>query len=289
MTRKRARKVMVVAGVLVGWVGATACPARLTPCTGDDQCANPLLCRNGSCVLPVGEGEGEGEGDVVDRDPSLGEGEGDGEGDPSLLGWWGFDDVDPASGTVADQSGHGHSGLVTGGVFVPGVIGVALDASPDRGTRVDVPTFTTDLMGAASFTVFFCFEERSAVGITDTPVSAGGFGPGVAGFDVELGAEGWHASVADDADGPTAVTFASSSPAGMHCYALVVDRDRASARAYVDGTVVDAADLVVGSVASATSLTLASRAASDTQTDGVLDEVRIYARALTPVELALLP
>ena len=49
------------------------------------------------------------------------------------------------------------------------------------------------------------------------------------------------------------------------------------------------ADLVVGSVASATSLTLASRAASDTQTDGVLDEVRIYARALTPVELALLP
>ena len=145
--------------------------------------------------------------------------------------------------------------------------------------------------GTGSFSYGLWFKPITNVGAFDMPIFKGGASAASAGFDIELGTGQWATSIADGTS-TVGASFYASSPAMNAWYHLfvVVDRDAQKLRTYVNGANISNVSIAtIGSVTSSTDLNIGARSTSAfNPTNGDLDDVRIYSRALSADEVAKL-
>ncbi|MDE2041170.1 MAG: right-handed parallel beta-helix repeat-containing protein [Patescibacteria group bacterium] len=200
-----------------------------------------------------------------------------------LVGWWKFDD---GSGTTAaDSSGNGSTGTLSGTplpAWTQGKSGGALsfDGLTDA---VSIGDRSVLDFGTGSFSYGMWVYVTAPAGIWDEPWVKGGGAASSAGYDMELGSGSWTANIADGTNGRQVVF--SNSPYLNQWVQLfaVVDRSAGTFKAYVDGLPVASTALAsFGSVTSTESAMISGRYPFK----GLIDDVRVYNRALSDSEVA---
>jgi hypothetical protein len=211
-----------------------------------------------------------------------------------LVGWWKLNET---NGTVAsDSSGNNNPGtLFNGPVWVAGRFGngLSFDGSNDYEDMGDPASSVLDFGASQSFS-YGGWIKPGVLDVTGRRFISkrNGTGPANVGFD--LGVNTDQGLLAEIADGTTEKTTSSMSiPLTVNQWyhaMVVVDRATGQMRVYLDG--VEKANLSLtglGSLASATALNLGRASGDSTRSFlGVLDDVRIYNRALSASEIAAL-
>lgn len=213
-----------------------------------------------------------------------------GDGTPSTTGlrsWWRFDET---SGNAADSSGEGRTGTVTGAARVGGVMGGALDFN-GAGNSV---AFSAPAMQRMTITAWARADtEGNSIFPRIVNMQQGLFFFGLGGdtrdgngntlkFAVDNGFEDrvWHTrqgTIVTNRLYQVAVTYDATSPSN-------------NPRFYIDGVPFGVGVQTGGGAAPVTPNNdgfIGDRADGTRSWDGLLDEVRIFDRALTPAELAL--
>ena len=212
--------------------------------------------------------------------------------DPTLLAWWRFEE-EPESRVVLDCSGHGLDGVLAEGTVrrVPGRVGRAIDLDGEAGC-FDLGTAASLSFTTTSFTVSaWVLVRRFNV--------AGGTSPrwvvGRAEFQGD-GYQGWGVG----SHGPSNFElklFAAGEPfvsvegplperAFVHV-AAVYDVGRARARVFTDGALTaEVRDPTPPTSLPQAHAWLGCRNTVEDPFDGVIDEVRVYGRALDDAEIA---
>ena len=206
-----------------------------------------------------------------------------------LVGYWSFNE---GTSTVAlDYSGNKNKGtLVNGPTWVNGKQGKALnfDGGNDRVVIGDPANNSLDF-GSGSFSYGMWVNPASFIGNYDMPWFKGGSSAGAPGYDFELGSGAWTVNIAD-ATTIKSNSFLSSGTLGTwtHIFA-VVDRSTNRLVVYVNGksTGVGTDISTLGSMSGTYSATISSNGASY-PFNGLIDEVRIYNRALSAGEIQTL-
>ncbi len=193
--------------------------------------------------------------------------------DPSLVGWWRFDE---ASGTVAhDASGRGNDGVLEGGpTWVTGKIDGALqfDGQDDY---VEVGSVGIDGM-----------DRRTLAGwakasTTEIPAETGVFGFIPDGttdgtyFDVEVDDAGNYVV---NVQGLVAIFGAVDTQ--WHHFALTYDGGEGSW--YLDGQFIDS---LAGELGTLDQVRIGARLSNSKYFPGLVDDIRIYNRVLTEAEI----
>jgi hypothetical protein len=206
-------------------------------------------------------------------------------GFPNLLAWWKLDD---GSGLVAtDSSGHGHTGtLANGPAWVPGHVGGGLsfdgvDDLVDAGT-----TSVFDLTGG--FTISAWIYPRSYGG--------GGYGRIVdrrqgteQGFSFVVDATRDAVALASNGGTAPQTTWSTTNSITLNSWQHVAATYDGSARStvlYVGGNVSARGAWSASPISTIARLLLGSDGDALRTFDGVLDDVRIYDRPLSEVEVA---
>ncbi len=200
---------------------------------------------------------------------------------PALVGYWMFESSSSGQGIAEDFSGAGHdASLVDDQVFGPGVLGRG--AQLGAGQAITVPGLTASAIGAASFTVFACFDSTQPPGNGEVLMQVGD-------------TDGTHVRLLSDA-GSWAVTWSngggtalSPSPVGVsddlpHCFALVHDRLEQRLKVYVDGDPASDFAAQLNPLSGEAPLMLGGGAF-----EGVVDEGRVWLRAVDEPAIKVLP
>lgn len=188
---------------------------------------------------------------------------------------WHLDGAAP--GTEADSTAS-NARVDSEGSQQPAVVGAAVG----RGRRYDgiddmmcgvVPSLE---LGINSFSFSVWVDVDRAIGSWDSPLARGGGMVTSPGFTFELGASPWEAEVADGTN-KVRLVFGVEPTEPAHLV-MVVDRNAAMARAYLDGELVDeVASALTGSVDNPTEPLCIG---SGLLFNGWIDEVRVYRGAL---------
>jgi len=210
-----------------------------------------------------------------------------------LVGYWSFDD---GTTTVAnDSSGNRNHGRLTNmdsaTDWMNGKRGKALDfdGSNDRVVIGDPVDGSLDF-DTGSFSYGMWINPASFTGAFDMPWFKGGSSAGTTGYDFELGTSLWVANIAD---GTTIKSnfFLGSGTLGKwtHIFAIV-DRSTNRLIVYVDGksTGVGTDISAVGSVSNGIAATIGSSNSGTYLFRGLIDDVRVYNRALSAAEVSAL-
>jgi hypothetical protein len=202
--------------------------------------------------------------------------------DVGLVGHWAFEDG--SGGLVADTSGNGNDGLLGGGfAFTAGRIGMALSLDGIDG-RVNIQENTNVLdVGAQSFSYSVWVNASAPVGLYDSPWWRGGSSTFYPGYDFELGVPPWRASLSD---GNTLLlgTFNEVLDQWVLLTA-VVDRDLGALTLYQDASIVDTQPMTLGSLASARAAQIGDITGGTSPFHGLIDDMRVYNRALAAAEV----
>jgi PA14 domain/Concanavalin A-like lectin/glucanases superfamily len=203
-------------------------------------------------------------------------------GDPNLVGWWRFND---GSGTVAiDSSGNDHHGvLVDNPVWVSGVFGGALQFA--GGNHVAVPGYD-GILGTQSRT------SAAWVNVTKTNASIITWGPAGGGTKWVMRTHNGPAVLRLECGQGNTWGTTDLADGQWHHVAAVLDNDGtpdiSEVKLYVDGKL----DPIAGGKAQAinTSSGTELQIAYDLNNtgrvfDGMMDDVRIYNRALSESEI----
>jgi Concanavalin A-like lectin/glucanases superfamily/F5/8 type C domain len=193
--------------------------------------------------------------------------------DPSLVGWWRFDE---ASGTVAhDASGRGNDGVLQGGpTWVTGKVDGALqfDGQDDY---VEVGSVGIDGMDRRTLAAW------ARASTTEIPKETGVFGFIPDGttdgtyFDVEVDDAGNYVV---NVQGLVAIFGAVDTQ--WHHFAITYDGDEG--RWYLDGQFIDS---LLGETATLDQVRIGARLSNSKYFPGLIDDVRIYNRVLTEAEI----
>jgi len=193
---------------------------------------------------------------------------------------------DGSGSVVSDKSGYGNQGRLTGATWVGGdsaAYGMALyfDGVDDSVSMALSDTLEFDT--SASFSVSIMTYVNTFAGSWDMPLEKGSGYP-ASGWDYEWGATS-QTSVISDKFSDTTVTFVSQPVLGQWVSGvLVINRTTQLAIPYfnyVQGTARSIRGL--GSMVNATRPLAFSLPSYHYK--GVLDDVRVYARALTPLDM----
>ena len=188
----------------------------------------------------------------------------------SLVGAWGFNEGSGA--TVADSSGHNLNGAITGATWTPGKYGEALNFDGnDLVTLNDI-----DLTGP--FTVMVWMQTRSehTGGCASLVMKALDYG-----FEICQGR--LYAGIGSGSTWTAYVSKALTDDDLNVWKHAALTYDGTTLRLYVDGTLADSAAGVHGTSNNAL---LFGRWSSNTEFwNGLIDEVRIYSRALSVAEI----
>jgi hypothetical protein len=200
-----------------------------------------------------------------------------------LVGMWSFDGPDMAGVTAYDRSGQGNNGTLTNGPTVAiGKVGQALsfDGSDDY-VLINTPVLTS-----APMTVCAWFKANTLAAddytiaiITDTAGSADH-------FELKLESTGnvitWSARRSSSASADTSISFTT----GTWHHACAVEINSASREVYLDAG--SKGTNTTSKVPINLDITAIGVRKQDTESqffNGLIDEVRIYNRALTPAEI----
>ena len=236
------------------------------------------------------DADADGDGDAEADGDADGDSDHDGDADSdvdtvlaSLLAHWRFDE---GEGTTAfDSSGHGNDGEISGAEWNTGVSGDALDF--DTVDRVEVagwdnaPLYATDEI---TMTAWYNWDGSTTVGgnvyIIGHPFSAEDT---LFGLYIDSGPSQIRCSVMTES---TRVVVRDTSPVDMWTHAACT-YDSAQLRLFVNGESVDEVALTGELVEETSSLYLGSWNGVRQSFSGLLDELKIYARALSAEEIAL--
>jgi len=203
--------------------------------------------------------------------------------DQGLVGHWPFDE---GTGTrTTDASGFANDGLLTGGIeFAPGRIGMAVSLDGvDGHVNLEESSNVLDV-GTRSFSYSVWVYPISAIGMYDCPWWRGGSSSFYPGYDFELGTTPWHASLSD---GTNIVlgTFGAEAADTWVLITAVVDREAKRLFVYRDGALVDQKQLAIGSLATTRTAIIGATSNGATPFHGLIDDLRVYGRALDPEEV----
>jgi hypothetical protein len=214
--------------------------------------------------------------------------------DPTLVGHWRLDEE---SGRIAIDSSSFRNDGTYAGMPTPtaGKFGRALEfhgpaslhASSDRVILGD-PANESLHFGTASFSYGFWVKMEATAGTFELPFSKGGESFDLTGFNVELGTGTWKACMSDGDESVCGVF--NSAPLlrrWVHLMA-VVDRPAGVLRLYVDGSPILPAKPIpttFGSVSSSRPASIGAGADGRYAVRGLIDDVRIYNRALSDLEV----
>ena len=208
--------------------------------------------------------------------------------DTGLVGYWNFDDNDLNGTTLYDKSGYGNHGTNNGATTsVDGVLKQAFEFNGSS-DYVQINHSSSIDVGSGSFTYGLWVYALSSVGTWDMPIFKGGSSANDPGYDMELGSADWSANISD---GSVMVqSYFSWTPLNNQWVYLVVVIDRTAQRlyTYVNGVLFysDADISTVGSInSSAYNLRLGIGIYEICPFNGLIDEVRIYNRALSAEEI----
>ena len=204
--------------------------------------------------------------------------------DPNLIGHWKLDDE--GTGIVSDSSGNNHSGTLMGGAsLVPGLFGEAVEITT-TGDRVEITDFA-GVTGTQSRTVCAWIK-------TETTGEIASWGENVAGqkwiFRVQT-SNGNAGAIRVEVNGGYSVASTDVRDGQWHHVAAVLVDDGApdanEIMLYVDGLeeVISATDDVAIDTADTGVVRIGEAPWHYRPFVGLIDEVRIYDRALTQPEL----
>jgi len=209
-----------------------------------------------------------------------------------LVGHWTLDGKNLIN-NVTDSSGQGNNGhldINTATTTKAGKIGQALLLDGNAVVKIGDPADGSLDFGTNSFSYGLWVYATSSKGGFDMPMGKGGSSAGVNGYDMELGSGAWVVSLADDTQ--TKSGQLSAQPIlnkWTHLFA-VVDRNTNIFRIYVDGTPVSAGSDIstFGDVSSTRSFYLGANGVGGNLFLGLIDDIRVYNRALSAEEVARL-
>jgi len=210
--------------------------------------------------------------------------------DPNLVGYWKMDDVGSGS-TVVDFSGYDRDGTLRGGAhLVPGYMGeaVELDGVNDY---VNIDGYK-GVVGGRAFSAA-AWIKTTRIGQYNTIISWGSTANG-AGFDFRMDSANTSPYSVRTAQGNGNVQANTPLNDGEwhHVGLTVIDNPTASSsaiRIYVDGEddTVESSDADTLTINPVADLGIGRRATNgDRSFEGLIDEVRLYDRVLTPLEVA---
>jgi len=210
-----------------------------------------------------------------------------------LVGCWKLNET---NGTVAsDSSGNNHPGtLFNGPVWAAGRFGngLSVDGVNDYVDVGDPASGTLDFNGSQSFSYGAWFKAAVLDVNSRRLISKrNGTGPANVGYDLGITTTVLTAELADGA----AERIASTTPVSLatgewhHAFA-VADRGANVLRVYLDGVEkVSVSTVGLGTTANSTAFNMGRVSGDNTRSfAGVLDEVRVYNRALSAAEVAAL-
>ena len=196
-----------------------------------------------------------------------------------LVGSWSFDAPDMAGNIAYDRSGQGNNGTLTNGpARAPGKVGQALKFDGVN----DYVNLGTNAMGnlGDSHTVAAWIKTASSTGSIITEWQAGVCGDVVVGLN--SGKFAFH-----DGSATTITSNASVSDGGWH--SVIAVSDVSAARLYIDGVQDNStSDVDWRNTCTAQDVVIGDRepdSSTKTPFDGLIDEVRVYNRALSPDEI----
>jgi hypothetical protein len=197
--------------------------------------------------------------------------------DPNLVGWWEFDE---GSGTTAgDSSGYGNTGTVNGAAWVDGRIGKALSFDgTDDGVVASVGSGSL-AMGGNQLTVAAWIYPTSTSAWDRIVVRAGSYYFSRYNVDTRVGLylmgstpEGWTYFVGAPINAWTHVASVYDG-SKVTCY---INGEESGSASRTGNLINTGDDLVIGGY-------------DAEQFNGMIDDVRIYDRALTAGEIAEIP
>jgi hypothetical protein len=203
-----------------------------------------------------------------------------------LIGHWPFDEATGAS--TADASGFANAGTLSGGVGrVTGRLGsgLAFDGI-DGSVAIEEQTTVLDV-AASSFSYSMWVYVESNAGLYDSPWWRGGSSTFYPGYDIELGSHPWTAQLSDG----SSVVLGRFGPAVFNSWVLltaVVDREQGTLLVYRDAMLMDTEPLIVTSLATTRSAMIGGELDGQARFQGMIDDVRIYGRALDGDEVEAL-
>ena len=199
-----------------------------------------------------------------------------------LVGYWSFNGQDISGTTAYDRSGQGNDGTIYGAKPAPGISGQALefdgvDDYVDLGTPLSYPN-------AWTYEVWFMPVDLSdgaegLIGQNNNPRITWGYS--VPGKQVVQALVNWSES-------PGYITLASENNISLlqwHHAVLTVDTIARILKLYVDGIEVDSKTWSTGSVTKPTTTHYLNQRDYKHIFHGLIDEVRIYNRALSAEEI----
>src|SRR2546428_3325657 len=200
-------------------------------------------------------------------------------------------------GNTQDTSGYGNNGVNTGATFVPGKIGQALSFDGVSNV-VNVPNSPSLNFGTAgSFSI--------SLWIKSTQSGAGNAGYGLivdhrrnndglySGYSIEDSSGSLMGRIRDNLSHDVIVTSTTNVNDGLfHHIAFVVDRSTQTEKLYIDNTLQASQSIAsVGSIDSAFDIDIGGTTSPNTAVNfynGIIDQTRIYSKALSPSEIQTL-
>jgi len=215
-----------------------------------------------------------------------------------LVGHWTFDGADTnwTTNTVVDRSGNGNTGTMTNMSTstspAKGKIGQALkfDGVNDYVNVGDPANGSLDF-GTNSFSYGMWVYVDNNRGSYDMPWNKGGSNAGDPGYDFEFGSSTWTINIADGISVKSSSSFGNGVLKQWVYVMAVVDRGNNRLHAYKNGVLVSGAGVDLtgfGSVSGSTSANIGRRYDGSYPFNGLIDEVRIYNRALSASEVKAL-
>ncbi len=213
----------------------------------------------------------------------------------ALLGWWTLDADDVSGTTLLDSSGRGSNGTIVGApppAGVDGRIDEALDFSGAPFAYAEFSAVALDSTPGATTTLSLWYHRANSA--PDEVLAGFPTGPSAAPPRYDLWLTDRFGSVSLCINGGMSdcwgVTDAGLVGRWVHVVAILANGRTDGGRLYVDG--VDAAASCLSATCDETRVTAAPFSIASSDADyawrGMLDDVRLYDRALTPAEIAAL-
>jgi len=256
------------------WSAWSACvggqQSRTRTCTDDNECGTTIDKPSETETRSCGTGE--------------------------LVGHWTFDDQDISGGQALDKSGNGHHGTIEGATLLTGRIGEALSFN-GNGNHVNIGLnkIGPDIHGASGATVSAWVRIDSYPGASARErIFSAMMAGGTTGVSLNLfnggNLEAGGRSVSTDSFQTARTSFPELG--AWHLVTGIFDYSNDEIKLYIDGTLetsqsVTFTNAAYSQAAPASDDTIgANQFGDDDFIDGVIDDVRIYNKALSAGEIA---